>query len=46
MNLRMLEEFVEFSKALNFSTAAKLLHMSQSSLSAPSGSPSCREMRP
>ncbi len=33
MNLRMLEEFVEFSKALNFSTAAKLLHMSQSSLS-------------
>lgn len=33
MNLRILEEFVEFSKTLNFSAAARMLHMSQSALS-------------
>lgn len=33
MNFHILEEYVEFSKYLNFSVAARALHMSQSSLS-------------
>ena len=33
MDMQVLREFVEFSKHLNFSAAARFLHMSQSSLS-------------
>lgn len=33
MDIRILREYVEFSKHLNFSAAARFLHMSQSSLS-------------
>lgn len=33
MDIQVLREFVEFSKHLNFSAAARFLHMSQSSLS-------------